>query len=950
MANVVINTSSIKVSAELFMSYWRPFWNFVSTNPILTAVIVIGTPIAIHALIWLFRYFYIRQTKNVYFRVTLPREDTQKDKEKEVQKDFKEKIAIMEQCYRSLMEIKELNIMNSIRSFFFHSDIISFELTVEHKVICFYVVTVEAYSKIVEKQITAFYSNAEIEPVDPIFIENKPGRYIKSFYAYQKEPYWFSMKTYKKIENDPLNNLTNIFTKLEDEEVGSIQIIIRPAERKYGKYAEQIGEAIFQGRKVGRGGIQKSNFILGFLSDVLFSFTKGKDAKPEKTEDDWAHGMVRMISSKEETAKAIGEKSQQVNFHTVVRLIAASPSEQQAETMMNNMVVALSAFGDESSNSFQTRRVVPIDSINNWYMLRNYNKRILETRIFGFGEKESILSEEELATMYHMPDGKYNFTPSIRWLPYKKLPAPADLATEGILLGNNVYRGIVKPIYFMKKDRGRHHYIIGKSGTGKSSILSYMIRQDIKNGEGIAVIDPHGDLVDDALNFIPKERVKDVILFDPGDMERPMGMNILEAKTADQQDLAASQATEIFIKLFGDEIFGPRIQHYFRNACLTLMEDQEEGATLIDVPRMFVDEEFRKRKCAKIKNPVVKSFWDHEYAQTGEREKQEMIPYFSAKFGPFITNHIMRNTIGQPKSAFNFRECMDQGKILLVKLSKGKIGDLNTQLLGLIMVARIQMAAMSRADMPEADRKDFYLYVDEFQNFATDSFASILSEARKYRLALIMAHQYISQLTVSKNGSTNTQIRDAVFGNVGTITAFKVGAEDAEYLAKEFNPAVTEQDLIGISNYKAYVKLNINSTTSRPFSLETIYDHIGENKKVGEIIKEYARMRYGRKQEFVEQEIIARIGIAIEEEKKEGEEGATAETTPPTAEAIMTAAATDTQVAPTTAAEIPAATEVTPVAEEEATEPAELAESASAEPATPAVTAENPTPPTPTTV
>ena len=857
---------NFNIDTKQLILIWNNLVEFMRTNSIEIVAIVVGVPLGLCFIKWLFRYWYIGQTKNVYFRVVLPREDSQKDKEKEVQKDLKEKIGIMEQCFRSLMELRELNIMNAIRSFIFGSDIVSFEIMVEKKVITFYVVTVEYYSKIVEKQITSFYPNAEIEPVDPVLLEKKPGQSMKSFYAYQQQPFWFPLKTYKNIENDPLNSIANIFTKLEEDEVGSIQVMIRPANRSYGKKIEKIGEAIFQGRKVNSSGIAGSIPIIGLIGDLLYSMVKSKDAPKEKTEDDYSRGMVRMISSKEETAKRIGEKSQQANFHTVIRLMAISPTEQQADAMMNNMVVALSVFADQGSNNFQTRRVVPIDWINNWYMLRNFNKRILETRIFGFGERESILSEEELATLYHFPDSKYNSTPAIRWMPYKKLPAPADMPTEGVLLGNNTYRGIVRPVYFTKKDRGRHHYIIGKSGTGKSSLLSYMIRQDIQKGEGLAVIDPHGDLIEDALNYIPKERVKDVIIFDPGDTDRPMGMNILEAKTPAEQDLASSQATEIFIKLFGDEIFGPRIQHYFRNACLTLMEDQDEGATLIDVPRIFVDEEFRNYKVSKVKNPVVLSFWKHEYAQTGDREKQEMIPYFSAKFGPFITNTIMRNTIGQPKSAFNFRECMDQGKILLVKLSKGKIGDLNTQLLGLIMVARIQMAAMSRADIPEDQRKDFYLYVDEFQNFATDSFASILSEARKYRLALIMAHQYISQLVVTKSGSTNTQIRDAVFGNVGTISAFKVGAEDAEYLAKEFSPAVTEQDLIGISNYKAYVKLNINSTTSRPFSLETIYDKVGENKKVGEIIREYVRMKYGRKHEFVEQEIMARIGISAEPE------------------------------------------------------------------------------------
>jgi len=282
--------------------------------------------------------------------------------------------------------------------------------------------------------------------------------------------------------------------------------------------------------------------------------------------------------------------------------------------------------------------------------------------------------------------------------------------------------------------------------------IGYLARQDLWGGEGFCVIDPHGDLVEDVLGFTPKERAKDMIIFDPADFERPMGLNMLDIIATDpdlraiEKDRAALDATSIFIKMYGDEIFGPRIQHYFRNGCLTLMDDEEDGGTLIDVPRLFTDDSFMKYKVSKIKNVMVKSFWEHEYAQTGDREKQEMIPFFSAKFGPFITNTTMRNIIGQTKSAFNLREIMDNRKVLMVNLSKGKIGDLNAQLLGLIMVSKINMAAMSRADMPEGDRKNFFLYVDEFQNFATDTFGEILSEARKYRLALIMAHQFIAQI------------------------------------------------------------------------------------------------------------------------------------------------------------------------------------------------------------
>jgi hypothetical protein len=326
-------------------------------------------------------------------------------------------------------------------------------------------------------------------------------------------------------------------------------------------------------------------------------------------------------------------------------------------------------------------------------------------------------------------------------------------------------------------------------------------------------------------------------------------------------DRAAMDATEIFIKIFGDEVFGARIQHYFRNGCLTLMDDEEEGWTIIDVPRLFVDEAFLKYKTSKIKNPVVKSFWEHEYANTWDREKQEMIPYFSSKFGPFITNTTIRNIIGQSKSAFNIREIMDNRKALLVNLSKGKIWSLNAQLLGLIFVSKINMAAMSRADIPEDQRKDFYLYVDEFQNFATDTFGEILSEARKYHLALIMAHQYIAQIWGQwKDGKPS--IKDAVFGNAGTIMSFKVGADDAEYMEKEYAPLLSQQDIIGIANFTAYCKLNIDNATTRAFDLKTIWDNNYENKKIAGVIKEYSRKKYGRKKKYVDMEIEAKLGLS----------------------------------------------------------------------------------------
>ncbi len=874
LANLSSIWDSIKNYGEVVYSYILEYWDWMVFWLVLALV-------AKWLLPWAVNQFYEHWVarKRVYIQITMPREESQKDKENATEKDFRERIGIMEQLYRAIHEIRELNLSNRIMVWLFKRDTVSFEIHARHKDITFYISTHPYYSEVLEKQITSFYPNASVEYIKPDSIRPKELKKntIKGYYLFLKRLNWYPLKTYKTIENDSLNDFTNVLSKLEENERAVVQIMIQPRHEKWQKEARDFATAMFKNQKP-----ESKNILRRFLGIFSWFFTAtvfGYDAAEKNNPPPGAKSgdsYVRMLQTDEELAKRIGEKSNQVGFDTVIRVMASSDKGESAcDNILNGLFVAFNVTKDAASNWFEARRLIPIDFINSPILLDSLN-----TRSFQFGEKTSVLNPEELASIFHLPSSRYNYTPIIKWLSYKVLPAPTDLPTEGILLGYNVYRGAKKEVHFKKKDRTRHHYIIGQTGTGKSAYISYMARQDVINGDGVCVIDPHGDLIEEILQFIPKERAKDVIIFDPSDMERPMGLNMLEAKTPEQQDMASSQATEIFIKIFGDEIFGPRIQHYFRNACLTLMEDPDEGATLIDVPRIFVDDQFMRYKVSKVKNPVVKSFWEHEYANTGDRERQEMIPYFSAKFGPFITNSIMRNTIGQSKSGFNIREIMDNQKILLVNLSKGKLGGLNTQLLGLVLVAQIQQAAMSRVDIPEADRKDFYLYVDEFQNFATDTFCSILSEARKYKLCLIMAHQYIGQLTVTKMGSTSSQIRDAVFGNVGTLQSFKIGAEDAEYLAKEYAPVLTEQDVIGIANYRAYMKLNINMATSRPFSIETIYDMTNANPKVRDVVKQYSRMKYGRKKVFVEQEIAARIGIDMNDLGSEVKPDYTAEVKP----------------------------------------------------------------------
>ncbi|MDP2691718.1 MAG: type IV secretion system DNA-binding domain-containing protein [bacterium] len=824
-------------------------------------LLILGVYILWKFLIWLARMLHgmWESRQKVFIRIKTPRSESQKDKEKETEKDFKERVAIMDGIYRSLYEIQELNLWNRIRTLVWQNDYATFELVYDKGLIHFYIVTHKRYSELLQKQITSIYPDADVAEVKSYDITPKGSR-VKAYFMYLARLTYFPIRTYKNMGNDPLNEMTNVFSKLKETDRAAIQIHINPRNRAWNKEAKAVAERLFKKQKIG---FYYTFFrkipILGFIASIfqgIFGVIIKGESPTSAPGANSGDSYIRMLATEEENLKQMGEKSNQEGFDTTIRIVASAESSARASQICDSIVLGFNTFSNQGSNWFQNRRIVPIDLINNFLMLVNFKMRLQ-----AYGEKTSILVPEELSSLFHIPTSRYNYTPIIDWLEYKVLPPPTNLLKEGILLGNNVYQNKKTPIYIAPNDRTRHMYIIGKSGSGKSALISYMARQDIKQGNGCCVIDPHGDLIEDCLKYIPKERIKDVIHFNPSDQNRPMGLNMLQADDPAQMDMASSQATEIFIKLFGDEIFGPRIQHYFRNACLTLMEDKDEGATLIDVPRIFVDEEFMKYKVAKVKNPVVKSFWEHEYAQTGERERQEMIPYFSAKFGPFITNSIMRNTIGQPKSAFNFRNAMDEGKILLINLSKGKIGDLNTQLLGLVCVAQLQMAAMSRTDLPENQRRPFYLYVDEFQNFATDSFASILSEARKYQLALILAHQYIGQLTVSRFGTTSTAIRDAVFGNAGSILAFKIGAEDAEYMAKEFAPVLSEQDVISISNYKAYCKLSINNAPSRPFSVETIWDPSGANEKGAQIVKEYCSLKYGRKRIFVDQEIEARIGI-----------------------------------------------------------------------------------------
>ena len=854
-------------------------WQWLMQDPFLHSLEVVGWALTLWTA-WEVFWAVLRGTAQFYWnkklvalKLTQPRQETEKDRQEATEKDFHEKIAVMEQLYRSLHEIGEMNLLNHIRSKLLHTDLISFEMTCVEGKVAFYVVTHPYYAALVEKQLTSFYPDCYVEPAqlpEPV----GKGQSARSYFFFQKKTPWRSFKTYKNIENDPLNAITNVLSKLGEGDRASLQLVIRPVSGSglFGwqkKARKELDDQLMKKTKtVGIPG-------LGWLVSLIKVLVLGNDSAVSElgtNQPGTERGDPFTVRDQatDENFKSLGEKISQPGFATTIRIVGAAASKEGAEQITNGLTTSFGMFKNEYLNWLQNRRVMFVDKLNNFWMLFNYRLRLPAQGVWPLTERECLLVPSELASMYHLPTSRYNYTPIIEWLKYKILPPPVNLPNSGILLGESNFRGEKKEIRFQDKDRLRHFYIIGKSGAGKSVLLSYLARQDIQRGDGVCVVDPHGDLIEDILQYVPKERAKDVIVFDPSDLERPMGLNLLEAHSDEEKDFASLAAMEIFIKLFGNEIFGPRLQHYFRNGCLTLMDDEEEGATIIDLPRLFTDDSFSKYKVSKVKNPVVRSFWEREMAKTGQREKEEMIPYFSAKFGAFISNTMMRNIIGQKKSAFNFRQIMDEKKILLVNLSKGAVGDLNAQLLGLIFVNKMNMAAMSRVNVPEDQRPNFWLYVDEFQNFATDTFATILSEARKYHLGLTIAHQYIGQLTTKSTpegpGGEDPTIRDAVFGNVGTMMNFKIGAADAEYMAKEYAPLLSEQDVINVANYSAYMKLNVDNTTSRPFSIKTIYDTIGKNEKGAKLVKEYSRLKYGRKRAFVDQEIGDRIGISLEKD------------------------------------------------------------------------------------
>jgi len=700
--------------------------------------------------------------------------------------------------------------------------------------VVFYAAVPELKAELFEKQILAVYPHARIkeheEDYNPF---NDRGVAVASHAISARNPA-LTIKTYKEFDHDPLHVILNVFSKIKkDGEGAAIQFVVSPSGTMYNQRYKMALEKV-------RKGVSLKEALQGTVAEItkgFFGVAKEIISGPSKKNNDKKEERI------DETAvKLLEQKIASQIFETNIRIIASAETPVRAETILSDLESAFNQFGKTEGNSISWKRIKG----------GKLARTLYDFSFRAFSEDEAIpLNADELTTMFHFPVDEIKSS-HLKEAKGASAAIPTGVHSQGIILGVNKYRGGETPVHFAREDRMRHFYAIGQTGTGKTNLLKNMIMQDIMNGDGVCMIDPHGTDIADILSIIPKERIDDVIYFDPAYVARPMGLNMLEYDTRypQQKTFVVNELFSIFQKLYkgSPESMGPMFEQYFRNSAMLVVEDPATGNTLLEVSRVLSSPAFRELKLARCKNPIVVQFWREIATKAGgEASLANIVPYITSKFDVFLANDIMRPVIAQETSAFNFRHIMDERKILLVNLSKGRLGDINSNLIGLILVGKILMAALSRVDSLDGNLPDFYLYIDEFQNVTTDSIATILSEARKYRLSLNVVHQFIAQL--------DENIKDAVFGNVGSMVSFRVGAEDAKALEPQFAPVFTAHDIMNLDNYNAYLRLLSNNQPVKPFNIETLPFNRGDSM-VAQNVKELSYQKYGRDRAEVEGEIM----------------------------------------------------------------------------------------------
>ncbi|MFA6386791.1 MAG: TraM recognition domain-containing protein [Candidatus Paceibacterota bacterium] len=753
------------------------------------------------------------------FEITLPDAgDNEKDK-----KGLKEILSAMEQFYAGMHSIGEGR-ENYNRNHF----TLEIALSEGSDSFVFYVAVPSNKSELFEKQLLGVHLNAKITEIPDDYNIFGDNAYISGSFATLARHEVYPIKLYDAIDHDPLNIILNVFTKLKKHGEGaSIQFSICPEDDDIIRKFHIIHADVKNGMSVRTASSMTRQITKEFknLASQLF-FGASKKEKEKKVND--------------KAVEYIAEKLKSTIMATNIRIITSAETEERSKQILSEIESSFNQFTESDRNGFNFNHPKGTDLAN---LIHNFSYRMFSD------EYEMPLNLKELATIFHFPNTIVSS--QLKLAKAGIAPAPMEMGGEGILLGINSYRGKDTEIRMSREDRLRHMYVIGQTGTGKTTILKNMIAQDIKNGDGCCFIDPHGSDIQDILSYVPKERIDDVIYFDPAYTARPMGLNMLEydPKYPEQKTFVVNELMTIFNKLFTKESMGPMFEQYFKNSAFLAMDDPNNHATLLDITRILGNKEYRDSLCAKCKNPIIKEFWVNAEKTTGDQSIANFVPYISSKFDNFISNDIMRPVVLQEKSSFNFREIMDNKKILLINLSKGRLGDINANLIGLLLVGKIQMAALSRVDMYGKQMNDFYLYIDEFQNVTTDSIASILSEARKYRLSLTVAHQYISQL--------EDKIRDAVFGNVGSMAIYRISSEDATYVEAKFRPTFMATDIMKLDNFNSYVKMLVGGMPVKPFSMTSHWSLTPKgNVEIVDKIKELSYLKYGRDREEIEEEIM----------------------------------------------------------------------------------------------
>ncbi|HLC91513.1 MAG TPA: type IV secretory system conjugative DNA transfer family protein, partial [Candidatus Saccharimonadales bacterium] len=714
----------------------------------------------------------------------------------------------------------------------------AFEVVATDGVVNFYAAVPVVLADVVKQAVISAYPSAQLEEITEHNIFSPVGRISGTMGGELtlKEHYAYSISTYQELKRDAMQSILNALSTLEKDDGAGIQIMLRPADSSWRKSAHEIASKKRKGHSEKKSGKEEAFWWFKQAFFALFEPPKSPDEHGESSKE---------ISSLEQTiVDSIDDKTRYPGYEVMIRVVTSSATAQQAQTILNNVVAAFALFDAQGKNGFKFTAAKDIESFVTAYIMR----------FFPQENNQNILNSVELATLFHFPDQRNVPTSQLERQASKQVDGPRNVPEEGLMLGYNVFRGVKKPIRLSLEDRRRHMYVVGQTGVGKSIFLENLALQDMLAGRGFAFVDPHGETVDRLVAMVPKERTEDVIYFSPADMDYPVGLNLFEFHTPEQKDFLIQEAINMLYKLYDPQhqgIIGPRYEHWFRNAALTVMANPK-GGTFIDIPKVFTDKQYERELKAFVTDKTVLDFWDREMASTSDYHKSEVLGWFVSKFGAFLSNEMMRNIIGQSKSAFNLREVMDQKKILFVNLSKGRTGELNSNLLGMIFIMKFQAAAMSRANVPEEQREDFCLYVDEFQNFSTDSFATILSEARKYRLNLIVANQFTTQLT--------DEIRDAVFGNVGSIASFRVGADaDADALSKKFSPVFDREDVLRMPNYNTVTQMLIGGVPTQPFSMATMPPLGTPNAQLGQALKQLSAAKYGRPKLVVETEIFGRL-------------------------------------------------------------------------------------------